>query len=266
MTIPIAVVDAFASAPFTGNPAGVVVTDAPLPEPLMRSIAGEMKHAETAFLVPGDDAWSLRWFTPEAEVDLCGHATLASAHWLWSSGRAHEPVLRFATRSGVLTAARTPDGRIELDFPSLMATQRETDVHLGAALGVTALETWWSRFDALVVVASEADVVAVKPDFRALRALPVRGVIVTARAEGALDFVSRFFAPAVGVDEDPVTGSAHCVLAPFWAARVGRSVLRAAQRSARGGLVGVEVVGDRVKLRGTAVTVLRGELHTGSEA
>jgi PhzF family phenazine biosynthesis protein len=262
MGTPIWVVDAFASAPFQGNPAGVVVTDAPLPEGLMRALAAEMKHSETAFACPKDGIWSLRWLTPAAEVDLCGHATLATAHVLWDTGRAakSEP-LRFSTRSGVLEARRTPDERIELDFPALSVSTPDAPVDLAPALGVPVLETWRTRFDALVVTRSERDVRDAKPDFRALAALPVRGVILTARCDdGTVDFVSRFFAPAVGVDEDPVTGSAHCALAPFWGAKLGRTVMTGAQVGPRGGLVGVENARDRVKLRGVARTILRGEV------
>lgn len=263
MTVPIHVVDAFSSRAFGGNPAGVVVTDVPLAPALMQALAAEMKHSETAFACPKDGAWSLRWFTPAAEVDLCGHATLATAHVLASTGRARPgEVLRFATRSGVLEARALDDGRIELDFPALpVAPPTKSVPELGAALGAEVVETWETRFDVLVLTTGERAVRDAAPDFRALARLPYRGVILTARCDDrTYDFVSRFFAPAVGVDEDPVTGSAHCALAPFWEARLGRPALTGAQVGRRGGVVGVERLGERVKLRGHATTVLRGEL------
>lgn len=263
MSVPIHVVDAFASEPFGGNPAGVVVTSAPLAPGLMRAIAAEMKHSETAFAFPLEDRWSLRWFTPAAEVDLCGHATLATAHVLWSTERAaRDAAIRFETRSGILEARFDPArDRIELDFPALAVAPPTASLDLAAALGVPIVETWSTRFDVLALAASEADVRSAAPDLRALAALPVRGVMLTARCDdGTYDFVSRFFAPAVGVDEDPVTGSAHCALTPFWAARLGKPRMHAAQLSARGGTLEVELAGDRVKLRGRACTVLRGEL------
>jgi PhzF family phenazine biosynthesis protein len=263
MPVPIHVVDAFASAPFTGNPAGVVVTDRPLAPEVMRAIAAEMKHAETAFAVPGETAFSLRWFTPAAEVDLCGHATLATAHVLWETGRvARDRAIAFSTRSGMLDASMRRDERIELDFPALRVSPPSEPIDLAPALGVPVVETWQTRFDILAVAESEADVRRASPDFRALGKLPVRGVMLTARCADRteVDFVSRFFAPAVGVDEDPVTGSAHCALAPFWQSRLGRAALTGAQVGPRGGIVGVETIGERVKLRGHARTVLRGEL------
>jgi len=262
MPTPIYVVDAFASAPFRGNPAGVVITDQPLAPALMRGIAAEMKHSETAFVVRQDDGWSLRWLTPVAEVDLCGHATLATAHVLWETGRVPaDQTIRFSTRSGVLSARNVDGARIELDFPALTVSAPTTPVDLGPALGVPVLETWQTRHDMLVLTSSEKIVREAKPDMRALALLPVRGVILTARCDDrTVDFVSRFFAPAVGVDEDPVTGSAHCALGPFWSARLGRASLTGAQLSERGGMIDVETVGERVKLRGRAITILRGEL------
>jgi PhzF family phenazine biosynthesis protein len=263
MATPLHVVDAFASRPFTGNPASVIVSDAPLAPALMSALAAEMNQSETAFAVlQADGLWSLRWMTPVAEVDLCGHATLAAAHVLWETGRVREKEsIRFATRSGVLEARPLDDGRIELDFPALSVTAMEAPAGLEDVLGVPIVETWRTRFDVLALARGESDVRRAAPDFRALAKLPVRGVMLTARCDDrTYDFVSRFFAPAVGVDEDPVTGSAHCALAPFWAARLGRASLRGAQLSARGGIVGVETLGDRVKLRGHAITILRGVL------
>jgi PhzF family phenazine biosynthesis protein len=261
---PVVHVDAFTRAPFGGNPAAVCVLESARPEAWMRAVAREMNLSETAFLERRSDGWTLRWFTPEVEVDLCGHATLASAHVLWEDG-AVEPTeqLRFHTRSGWLEARREPDG-IVLDFPAERAEETACPAPLLAALGVmTPVATGRNRMDVIVEVGSAAEVRALAPDFGALAAVTTRarGVIVTARADdGEHDIVSRFFAPAVGVNEDPVTGSAHCCLGPWWAERLGKTELRAYQASARGGLVGVRVRGARVDLIGQAVTVLRGEL------
>jgi PhzF family phenazine biosynthesis protein len=262
MPTPIYVVDAFASAPFRGNPAGVVIAEQPLAPALMRGIAAEMKHSETAFAVRQDDAWSLRWLTPVAEVDLCGHATLATSHVLWETGRVKtSEAIRFSTRSGVLVARNVDGMTIELDFPALVPVVFAAPFDLAPALGVPVLETWRSRDDMLVLTGGERAVREAKPDLRLLATLPVRGLVLTAACEDrTVDFVSRFFAPAVGVDEDPVTGSAHCALAPFWAARLGKTKMRASQLSERRGDLEVELVGDRVLLRGRAVTILRGEL------
>jgi len=262
MTVPVVQVDAFTAEPFAGNPAAVCVLPAPREERWMQAVAREMNLSETAFLVRRTDgAFDLRWFTPAAEVDLCGHATLASAHVLWSEG--HLPAgatARFLTRSGELRADRR-EPWIELDFPATPPVPASTPPGLAAALGVEPVAVLTSRFDYFVEAASEAAVRALEPDFRALRSLGVRGVIVTAKAESAgFDFVSRFFAPGVGVDEDPVTGSAHCALAPFWGARLDRVEMTGFQASSRGGVVRVRVAGDRVILGGRAVTVLRGEL------
>ena len=255
-------VDAFTARPFAGNPAAVCLLPTPAPADWMQSVAAEMNLAETAFLVRQGDAFDLRWFTPTAEVPLCGHATLASAHVLWQDG--HLPPdaeARFDTRSGRLTARRAGDW-IEMDFPAEPPSAEPAPPGLLDALGVAAL---WAghraRLDYRIVeVADEASVRRAAPDFRAL-ARAARGVIVTARASsGEADFVSRFFAPALGVDEDPVTGSAHCVLAPFWAGRLGKGQLTGYQASARGGVVRVRVAGERVILAGQAVTVMQGEL------
>lgn len=261
MTQPLYIVDAFTDAPFAGNPAAVCLLDAAAPAAWMQAVAREMNLSETAFLVSRAEGFDLRWFTPEAEVALCGHATLASAHVLWERG-AESDRLDFHTQSGVLKAERSPAG-IELDFPALPPEAAPAPAGLLDALGVTARSVHRSRFDYLVELDDEAAVRAVAPDFSALRAVDARGVIVTARAAQAdIDFVSRFFAPRVGVNEDPVTGSAHCVLCPFWSGRIGagREWLEAAQLSARGGRVRVALRGDRVALAGRAVTVLRGEL------
>lgn len=254
-------VDAFTDTPFAGNPAAVCVLPGPRDERWMQDVAREMNLSETAFLHQQDDGFSLRWFTPAVEVDLCGHATLASAHVLWEAGhlRPDEPA-RFYTRSGLLTAARGDDW-IELDFPAEPARPTPAPPDLARALGVVPVSVGKNRFDYLVEVESEEAVRGVRPDFTALRAVTARGVIVTSRATaGEYDFVSRFFAPGVGIDEDPVTGSAHCCLGPFWSARLGKSELVAYQASARGGVVRVRCDKARVYLGGQAVTVMRGEL------
>ncbi len=263
---PIYQVDAFTDRPFAGNPAGVC----PLPLPAfpaagwMQAVAAEMNVAETAFLVRRSDGsgFDLRWFTPAVEVELCGHATLASAHLLWEAGivAAGEPI-RFHTLSGVLGAAR--DGEwIELDFPAEPASAlAEPPPRLAEMLGAPPVWVGANRFDLVIEFADEAAVRALAPDLRRLGALPYRGILVTARAAApGYDVVSRFFAPASGVDEDPVTGSAHCCLGPYWSDRLGKNPLLAHQASARGGRVRVELAGERVHLGGQAVTVLRGEL------
>lgn len=257
-------VDAFTDRPFAGNPAAVCVLPGPADERWMQRVAMEMNVAETAFLHREADAWRLRWFTPAVEVDLCGHATLASAHVLWEDGHAVRGTpLRFLTRSGALGAA-SRDGWIELDFPAEPALPVAAPPHLLDALGTTGAVAK-NRMDYLVEVADEAVVRRLAPDLGRLRLIPARGVVVTARAGAPYDFVSRFFGPAVGVDEDPVTGSAHCALGPWWAGRLGRDSLTGYQASPRGGVVRVEVRGARVGLLGQAVTVLRGEL-AGSAA
>ncbi len=261
---PIVQVDAFASEAFRGNPAAVCVLPEAAAEAWMGSVAREMNLSETAFVVPrGNGDFDLRWFTPAAEVDLCGHATLASAHVLWSEGHlAPGREARFHTRSGLLTARQ--DGEwIEMDFPAEAPTEATPPEGLLPVLGLDPHAVTWTgrnRMDWLVVLDSRDEVRAVEPDFGRLRRVQARGVIVSAPGDGEHDFVSRFFAPAVGVDEDPVTGSAHCCLTPYWADRLGRDTMRAWQDSARGGEVKVRLVGDRVRLAGRAVTVLRGEL------
>jgi len=254
-------VDAFTATPFAGNPAAVVVLVEPRADQWMRSVAREMNLSETAFLVEEGDGFRLRWFTPAVEVSLCGHATLASAHVLWEEGLAPAArPLRFHTRSGALTATRRGDW-IDLDFPARPETAAEAPAGLAAALGATPRYVGRNVDDLIVLLDDEAAVRSLTPDFGALRRLAVRGVTVTAPASGpGFDFVSRFFAPAVGVDEDPVTGSAHCCLAPFWRQRTGRDEMVGYQASARGGVVRVRVAGERVVLSGQAVTVARGEL------
>jgi PhzF family phenazine biosynthesis protein len=257
-------VDAFAERAFSGNPAAVCVLNEDRDAAWMQLVAREMNLSETAFLRPrGDGAFALRWFTPNVEVDLCGHATLASAHVLWEENLlpAAAPA-RFDTRSGRLTAELS-DGLIWLDFPATPETPAAVPDGLEAALGVRALYVGRSRFDFLVEVESPEAVLGLRPDFRRLADIESRGVIVTSRAAPAddEDFVSRFFAPAAGVDEDPVTGSTHCCLGPFWEKRLAKSELAGRQLSRRGGVVRVRCVGDRVRLGGRAVTILRGELR-----
>jgi PhzF family phenazine biosynthesis protein len=254
-------VDSFTAEPFAGNPAGVCFLTEARDERWMQAVAREMNLSETAFLLREGDGFRLRWFTPAAEVDLCGHATLASAHVLWEESvlRPSETA-RFATKSGELRASRHGD-LIEMDFPSKPEQPAVAPENLLEALGVKPLYLGRNVFDYLLLLDSEKAVRAVTPDFVLLRTVTVRGVIVTApAARPEFDFVSRFFAPAVGVDEDPVTGSAHCCLGPFWATRLGKSELVGHQVSVRGGVVNVRVAGDRVFLGGRAVTVLRGEL------
>ncbi|MFE3199572.1 PhzF family phenazine biosynthesis protein [Embleya sp. NPDC059237] len=260
------VVDAFTDRPFRGNPAGVCLPDAAHADDVawMQSVAAELGYSETAFAVPatGDAAdFGLRWFTPQTEVDLCGHATLATAHVLFGQGSAPASRIRFATRSGVLTASLDSAG-VVLDFPALPPREVPIPTELGLALGVEPILVAAGGDDLLVEVASAAAVRTVAPDLAMLATLPYRAVIVTAAGEGRVDFVSRVFAPSVGVAEDPVTGSAHCVLGPYWAPRLDRRRMTGGQLSARGGTVGVELVGDRVRLSGAAVTVLEGDLIT----
>jgi PhzF family phenazine biosynthesis protein len=229
----------------------------------MQQIGAEMNLSETAFVHPEDDAFRLRWFTPAAEVDLCGHATLAAAHILWQQGRVPaDRDIAFRTHSGVLTTSRR-DNCIEMDFPLKPAEEAPPPEGLATALGAEVQRVGRNQFDFLAEVESEAVLRTIKPDFAALARLPVRGVIVTSRpAAPGHDFVSRFFAPAVGVPEDPVTGSAHCCLADWWGRRLGKDEMVGFQASARGGVVRVRVAGKRVFLGGRAVTVVRGELLT----
>uniref|UniRef100_Q027L8 Phenazine biosynthesis protein PhzF family n=1 Tax=Solibacter usitatus (strain Ellin6076) TaxID=234267 RepID=Q027L8_SOLUE len=264
MAIRIVQVDAFTDRAFAGNPAAVCVLREAPDEQWMRDVAREMNLSETAFLVPKDDGYQLRWLTPAVEVDLCGHATVASAHVLWQDG--HLPAdrqARFYTRSGKLTADRRGDW-IELDFPAKVAVAAEPPPELLPALGLSEAKfVGKNAFDYLVEVDSEATLRGLSPDHSMLRKLPVRGIIVTARASTpGYDFMSRFFAPGSGIDEDPVTGSAHTALGPYWAERLGKQEFTAFQASARGGVVRVRLEGDRVKLGGQAVTVMTGELLT----
>lgn len=264
MGVRISQVDAFTTEPFAGNPAAVCVLAAPRPAPWMQQVAREMNLSETAFLLRRDDGYSLRWFTPTREVDLCGHATLASAHVLWTEGHLPDDVPAvFHTKSGPLTAERHADG-IAMDFPAEPVTPVGAPPALETALGATPVYVGRNRMDYCVQLEDEAAVRALAPNLDQLGTLDTRGVIVTAPADDeTYDFVSRFFAPRVGVPEDPVTGSAHCALGPFWAERFGRTDLVGRQVSARGGVVRVQMDepdSKRVRLVGAAVTVLRAEL------
>lgn len=261
MSLAITQVDAFTSVPFGGNPAAVCVLPEPAEERWMQLVAREMNLAETAFLHRQDDGFHLRWFTPAVEVDLCGHATLASAHVLWEQGYLRpDEQARFYTRSGLLTAERQGEW-VELDFPATPAEPAEAPTELSHALGVELSYVGKNQFDYLVAVGSDEILRALKPDLSLLERLPVRGVIVTSRsASPEYDFVSRFFAPRAGIHEDPATGSSHCALAPFWSQRLGKNEMIAYQASPRGGVLRVRVNGERIAIGGQAVTVLRGEL------
>ena len=268
MGIAIYQVDAFTDKPFSGNPAAVCVMTEPADEQWMQNVAAEMNLSETAFVHDEDDGFHLRWFTPEVEVDLCGHATLATSHILWETGiLSPDKEARYHTKSGLLTA-RLNAPYIEMDFPSkpvLTDRKKSGDDELIEStmikgLGITPQFIGKNEFDYLIEVDSEEEVRSLKPDFGILRNLSARGIIVTSSADAEFDFISRFFAPGSGIDEDPVTGSAHCCLGPYWQEKLHKNEFRAYQASSRGGAVGVRVEGERVILSGKAVTVLKGEL------
>lgn len=269
MERPIYIVDAFTNEAFKGNPAAVCPLDTAQSAEWMQQVAAEMNLSETAFLVPrGDDnGFDLRWFTPAIEVPLCGHATLASAHTLWESARlAADAEARFHTLSGRLIARQTAQG-IEMDFPAMRLEEIATPPGVAESLRATPKSVWLVRDQRdleknfLVEFGSEAEVRALQPDFNLMRQQVSKGLIVTAQAEmPGIDFVSRYFATWAGIDEDPVTGSAHCALTPYWVGKLGRAELLGYQASARGGYVRVKLDGDRVVLGGQAVTVLRGSL------
>lgn len=261
METPIYQVDAFTDQPFQGNPAAVCILPEPGDETWMQNVAREMNLSETAFLIQREDGFNLRWFTPTVEVELCGHATLASAHILWEAGYlAHDEKARFHTLSGLLTAEQKEEW-IEMDFPSRPAVPFDPPTGLVEAIGAEPKFVGKNQYDYLVEVESEMVVRELRPDFGKLRQLGIRGVMITSTASSReFDFVSRFFAPGAGIDEDPVTGSAHCCLGPFWSQRLGVDKLVAYQASARGGVVRVRVDEERVYLGGQAVTVLHGKL------
>ena len=264
MAVPIFHVDAFTDRPFGGNPAAVCLLPEDREERWMQQVAAEMNLAETAFVQRQEDGFRLRWFTPKVEVDLCGHATLASAHVLWHEGQVRsDEIIRFHTRSGVLPAARSGD-QIELDFPLTPEEEVPEPARLAEALGAPLKYVGKSRFDYLVEVDSEPTLRRLAPDFSLLATLPIRGLIVTSpSSDPQFDFVSRFFAPAVGVNEDPVTGSAHCCLAAYWRKKLKKDQFVAYQASARGGIVRVRVKDNRAILGGQAVIVAKGELLVG---
>lgn len=252
---------AFAAQAFRGNPAAVCILEHPKVDTWMQSVAMEMNVSETAFLIRQADGYSLRWFTPKVEVDLCGHATLACAHVLFESGSAwHDTTIRFYTRSGLLTATQA-GGWIELNFPATPVMEVSAPDVLTMALGVKTQYIGKTQFDYIVEVASEETVKNLVPDFDALCRIETRGVIVTSEATSdEFDFVSRFFCPAIGIKEDPVTGSAHCCLGPYWAEKLNRKELVAYQASERGGIIRIRVDKDRVYLSGQALTIIKGEL------
>jgi len=258
MEIPFFQVDAFTDVPFKGNPAAVCITDEALPETIMQQIAAENNLAETAFVSRDKDDFKLRWFTPVTEVPLCGHATLATAHILWQQGLVTpQQEIRFDTQSGWLTTARDGDW-ITLDFPSFTGYAVQLPQEIREILGVSPLHTEYVFNRFVVELATEAEVYNASPDFSRLAAHPK--VVITARAdEGSeFDFISRFFAPCIGINEDPVTGSAHCCLAPYWAAKLGKQEMLAYQASARGGIMKVKVNGDRILMSGQAVILIKG--------
>lgn len=261
MKLPIYQIDAFTSRLFGGNPAAVVTLDTWLPDDVMQAIAAENNLAETAFVVPREAHAPLRWFTPTVEVDLCGHATLASAHVLFAYHYPSANEVSFETRSGTLTVSRSDVG-LSLDLPSRPGTPIDVSDSLADALGVRPREAYVAR-DLLAIVDTEADVRTLRPDIQKVAALDAFAVIVSAPGT-AVDFVSRFFAPRAGIPEDPVTGSAHSTLVPYWAARLGRTTLTAKQLSPRGGELTCELRGDRVIAAGSTVEYLRGEIEIPS--
>ena len=261
MTQEIFQVDAFTDKPFAGNPAAVCVLAEPADDGWMQLVAAEMNLSETAFLVEQNDGFQLRWFTPAVEVELCGHATLASAHILWEQGiLAPESPARFHTRSGLLSAVRK-DAWIEMDFPAEPDTQAEFPEDIVNAFGVQARYVGKNRFDFLLEFESDETIRKMAPNFSLLSHVSSRGFIVTSPPDsGPYDFMSRFFAPAAGINEDPVTGSAHCCLGPYWAEKLGKNELTGYQASKRGGVVKVRVGDERVYLSGQAITVMRATL------
>jgi PhzF family phenazine biosynthesis protein len=258
-------IDSFAEQPFAGNPAAVCLLDGTRKARWMQAMATEMNLSETAFVRRLGSDFELRWFTPTMEVELCGHGTLAAAHALWREGTVElDQQIRFQTCSGVLTAVRNV-AEIQLDFPATPPEECAISEEILAALSISPTYIGRSRFDKLLLVADEETVRGLRPDFSRLAGLGARGVIVTSPSgDRRFDFVSRYFAPGAGIDEDPVTGSAHCCLAPFWAERLGRNELTGYQASARGGIVRTIVQGDRVLLGGRAVTIFRGELSANA--
>ncbi len=254
-------VDSFTDKPFSGNPAGVCILEGAADDKWMQNVAKEMNLSETAFLYPEKNGYNLRWFAPDAEVDLCGHATLASAHIIWEKGFAEKyETLRFFTKSGDLTA-NSEDEWIQLNFPVLPEEQTDAPEEIIDALGIEPIYTGRNAFDYLVEVASEDELRAIQPDFSKLSKITTRGVCVTAIASSAdCDFVSRLFAPAIGIPEDPVTGSTHCCLGPYWMKKLNKNNFISYQASERGGFLKVKVVEDRVLISGKAITVIESRI------
>ncbi len=268
---PLLQIDAFTDRPFAGNPAAVCILPKPQTDQWMQAVAAEMNLSETAFVTPHADpfkrAWQLRWFTPVSEVQLCGHATLATAHALWTEGYLRpDELAKFDTLSGRLTCTYDQSGWITMDFPALAYEELTMPAGLLDALGVADGRYFRNAYNetqhrAVVMLERAEQVRALRPDSGRLAAFPaMRGLIVTAEGDGQFDIVSRYFAPLVGIPEDPVTGSAHCLLSPIWAAELGKTELLAYQASARGGILKLSLNGDRVALQGQAVTVLKGTL------
>lgn len=258
MTIPIYQVDAFTENLYSGNPAAICQLNEWLPAPQMQKIAAENNLAETAFFIQQGNDFELRWFTPELEIDLCGHATLATAHILFTELDYERDVIHFHTlKAGTLTVHRNGD-KYMMDFPSRVPEATQAPAGLIEALGGSPVEVLRSR-DYLIVYGNESDIVSLSPDFFALSKVDSIGFITTAPGDNS-DFVSRFFAPAAGINEDPVTGSAHCNLIPYWANRLGKNDLHAYQISARRGELWCQLKGDRVLMTGRAVTYLKGEI------
>ena len=257
-SIPVFVVDAFASNPFEGNPAAICPLAEWLPDGLMQQIAMENNLSETAFTVPYEDAWQIRWFTPTVEVDLCGHATLAAAHVFYTMLGHTDPAIRFFSKSGWLTVYRSAEG-LTLDFPADHATPVEMDEQIIRGLGIRPVSLWKGTYDYMAVLENEQQVRELRPDFSILASIKARGILVTARGE-QIDFVSRCFFPPAGVNEDPVTGSAHCLLTPFWGHHLNRTRMDAVQLSDRKGYLRCEWKGDRVWMTGSARIYLKGEI------
>lgn len=258
-TIPIYQVDAFTHGPFTGNPAAVCIMTEPVTGETMQKIAMENNLSETAFITRGKDEWLIRWFTPVEEVDLCGHATLASAFVVLNILEPHSEEVIFRSRvMGLLTVRKRGD-LLELDFPVDHAAKCELPAFISESLGAAPVESWLGRSDYMLIYKSESDILQMKPDFRKLAQTKSRGVIVTAPGD-TVDFVSRFFCPQIGIDEDPVTGSAHTTLTPYWSVRLGKLSLKARQLSARGGYLECTLHGDRTRISGRALLYLKGEI------
>ncbi len=254
-------VDAFTEEPFKGNPAGVCLLEGPMGDGWIQNLAKEMNLSETAYLLPDEEGWRLRWFTPKTEVDLCGHATLASAKVLFElHPELRTEAIRFLTKSGDLFA-RWVEGRVELDFPAMKGQRFSYESNVDQALGLRTMDAVYSGHYFLFLAEDESQIRKAQPDFSALERLPMPEVIITAKsAASEFDFVSRFFAPQLGVDEDPVTGSAHCLLTPYWAEKLGKTTLNAYQASPRGGRLRVRLEGDRVKIQGAARIIFKAEL------